>query len=125
LARESDYISVHAPLSPETKGLIGKKEIGLMKPSAIIINTSRGPVVDEEALAAALREGRIAAAGLDVFGVEPLPPFSPLRRLDNVTLSDHTGWYSEESVGELKTKAARNIALVLMGGKPPYPVNAV
>jgi D-3-phosphoglycerate dehydrogenase len=81
--------------------------------------------VDEEALAAALREGRIAAAGLDVFGVEPLPPNSPLRGLDNVTLSDHTGWYSEESVAELKTKAARNIALVLMGGKPTYPVNAV
>jgi D-3-phosphoglycerate dehydrogenase len=125
LARESDYISVHAPLSPETKGLIGEKEISLMKPSAIIINTSRGPVVDEEALAAALREGRIAAAGLDVFGVEPLPANSPLRGLDNVTLSDHTGWYSEESLGELKTKAARNIALVLMGGKPMYPVNAV
>jgi len=125
LARESDYISVHAPLSPETKGLIGEKEIGMMKLTAIIINTSRGPVVDEEALAAALREGRIAAAGLDVFAVEPLPPRSPLRELDNVILSDHTGWYSEESVGELKTKAARNIALVLTGGKPLYPVNAV
>ncbi|MGA2763358.1 MAG: C-terminal binding protein [Spirochaetia bacterium] len=125
LVGESDYISVHAPLSPETKGLIGEKEVGLMKPSAIIINTSRGPVVDEGAIATALREGRIAAAGLDVFGVEPLPPSSPLRGLDNVILSDHTGWYSEESVGELKTKAAKNVALVLTGGKPLYPVNAV
>ena len=125
LARESDYISVHAPLSPETKGLIGEKVISIMKPSAIIINTSRGPVVDEGAIAMALREGRIAAAGLDVFGVEPLPSGSPLRGLDNVILSDHTGWYSEESVHELKTKAAKNVALVLAGGRPLYPVNAL
>lgn len=125
LVRESDYISVHAPLSHETKGLIGEKVIGMMKSTAIIINTSRGPVVDEEALARALREGRVAAAGLDVFEEEPLPSRSPLRELDNVILSDHTGWYSEESVGELKTKAAKNVASVLAGGKPLYPVNVV
>ena len=115
LAAESDYISVHAPLSPETKGLIGEKVISLMKPSAIIINTSRGPVVDEEAIATALREGRIAAAGLDVFGVEPLPPSSPLRGLDNVILSDHTGWYSEESVGRTKDKSGEERRLGAYG----------
>lgn len=125
LVRESDYISIHAPLSHETKWLIGEEMIANMKPTAILINTSRGPVVNEEALARALRDGRIAGAGLDVFAEEPLPSQSLLRELDNVILSDHTAWYSEESVGELKTKAARNVALVLAGGKPLYPVNAV
>jgi D-3-phosphoglycerate dehydrogenase len=124
LLRESDFISVHVPLSPETRGLIGEKEIGLMKPSAILVNTSRGPILDEKAIADALRSGRIAAAGLDVFETEPLEPASPLRMLENAALSDHAGWYSEESMAELKTKAARNVAAVLAGGKPLYPVNA-
>ena len=80
-------------------------------------------MVDEAALAAALRAARIAGAGLDVFDVEPLPPDSPLRQLDSVVLSDHAGWYSEESVVELKTKAALNVAAVLVEGKSTYPVN--
>ena len=94
-----------------------------MKKSAFLINTSRGPLVDERALAQALAQGRIAGAGLDVFESEPLPADSPLRKLENVTLSDHAGWYSEESVVELKTKAAQNVAAVLAGGRPAYPVN--
>lgn len=125
LLRESDYVSVHVPLGPETRGMIGAREIGLMKPAAILVNTSRGPVVDERAVAAALAERRIAAAGLDVFETEPLAADSPLRRLENVVLSDHAGWYSEESVPELKSKAARNVAAVLAGGKPAYPVNSI
>ncbi len=125
LLAESDYISIHAPLSDETRGMIGRKELGLVKKTAILINTSRGPIVDEDALADAVRDGKIAGAGLDVFRIEPLPADSPLKDLDRVILSDHTGWYSEESVVELKTKAARNVAAVLAGGKPAYPVNAV
>ena len=123
LLKNSDYISVHAPLNDGTQGLIGSRELSLMKKTAILINTSRGPLLEEKAVAEALANGKIAAAGLDVFEAEPLPTESPLRQLDNVILSDHTGWYSEESVTELKTKAAQNVLAVLNGGKPIYPVN--
>lgn len=124
LLRESDYVSVSVPLKPETKGLLNRQTLGLMKPSAVLINTARGPVVDEEALCQALREGRPAAAGLDVFETEPLPDDSPLRQLDNVILSDHAGWYSAEALASLKTQAARNIALVLTGKPPISMVNS-
>jgi len=125
LLAESDYISVHVPLTAETRHMIGAKELALVKPGAILVNTARGPVLDERAVAEALRKGRLAGAGLDVFEDEPLPAASPLRQLDNVIFTDHAGWYSEESVVELKTKAARNAAAVLAGGRPPYPVNDV
>jgi len=123
LLKNSDYISVHAPLNDGTRGLIGSRELSLMKKTAILVNTSRGPLLEEKAVAEALANGKIAAAGLDVFEAEPLPAESPLRQLDNVILSDHAGWYSEESVTELKTKAAQNVLAVLNGGKPIYPVN--
>jgi D-3-phosphoglycerate dehydrogenase len=123
LLKESDYVSVHAPLSPETRGLIGARELGMMKPGAILVNTARGPVVDEKALADALSRGRLAAAGLDVFSEEPLPADSPLRNLENVLLTDHCGWYSEESMVELKSKTASNALEVLKGGRPLYSVN--
>jgi D-3-phosphoglycerate dehydrogenase len=125
LLRESDYISIHAPLTEETRGMIGEKEISLVKPNLILINTSRGPLLQEAAVAAALSDGRIGYGGLDVFESEPLSGESPLRKLDNVILSDHSGWYSDESLVELKTKAARNVLEVLQGGKPAYPVNSV
>jgi D-3-phosphoglycerate dehydrogenase len=123
LLEEADYVSVHAPLNAETRGLIGTGELALMKKTAILVNTSRGPLLDEEAVAEALAEGKIAAAGLDVFETEPLPPESPLLKLDNAVLSDHAGWYSEESLAELKSKAARNVLAVLKGESPIYPVN--
>jgi D-3-phosphoglycerate dehydrogenase len=123
LLKDADYVSIHAPLSDETRGLIGNRELALMKKTAILVNTSRGPLLVEKAVADALAAGKIAAAGLDVFESEPLPPESPLLKLDNVTLSDHAGWYSEESVAELKTKAAQNVLSVLKGDKPIYPVN--
>ncbi len=125
LYRESDFISLHVPLTKETRGMISVREIGVMKKTAVIVNTSRGPVIDERALMAALLEGRIAGAGLDVFEKEPLPAESGLMKMDNVVLSDHASWYSEESVVELKTKAARNVAAVLSGEKPHYPVNEI
>jgi len=125
LLTESDYVSVHAPLSGETRGLIGKDELALMKSSAILINTARGPLIDEAALTAALSSGLLHYAGLDVFHSEPLAVDNPLMKLDNVILSDHAGWYSEESKAELKTRAAENIAAVLRGGRPVYPVNTL
>ena len=122
LCRESDFISVHAPLLPATRGMIGAEQFKLMKPTAGLINTSRGPLIDENALAVALKTGEIACGAIDVFGNEPLEADSPLRELENITLSDHAGWYSEESMVELKTEAANNIAHTLTTGKPKYPV---
>ncbi len=125
LLARSDFVSVHVPFTQQTKALIGEREIEAMKPEAILVNTARGPVIDESALGRALTEHRLGGAGLDVFEKEPLPLESTLRTLDTVILSDHTGWYSEESVVELKTKAARNVAAVLAGGAPLYPVNHI
>jgi D-3-phosphoglycerate dehydrogenase / 2-oxoglutarate reductase len=125
LLAQSDYISVHVPLTAETRHFIGAPQLSAVKRGAILVNISRGSVLDEEAVAEALRDGRLSAAGLDVFEKEPLPAASPLRALPNVILTDHAGWYSEESERELKTKAAQNVAAVLAGGPPPYPVNSV
>lgn len=125
LIKNADYISIHASLTEETIGMIGEKEFQQMKSSCILINTSRGPLVNGEDLYTALKEGDIAAAGIDVFETEPLPAGSPLLSLDNIILTDHTAWYSEESIVELKTKAARNILAVLKGEAPVYPVNTL
>jgi D-3-phosphoglycerate dehydrogenase len=92
LFRQADFVTVHLILSARTRGLVGAEELGLMKPSAYIINTSRGPIIDEAALLSALREKRIAGAGLDVFDVEPLPVDHPLRKMDNVVLTPHLGY---------------------------------
>ncbi len=122
LCKQSDYISLHAPLLESTKGLIGKEQLSLMKKTAILINTSRGGLIKEDELIQALKDKTIANAGLDVFQNEPLEESSELRNLDNVILSDHAGWYSEESMSELKRKAAQNIADTLINGKPLYEV---
>src|SRR5205807_8814151 len=92
LFRQADFISIHVVLSQRTRGLVGGKELGLMKPTAYIINTSRGPIIDEAALLAVLRDKKIAGAGLDVFDVEPLPTDHPLRKMDNVVLTPHLGY---------------------------------
>ena len=97
LFRRADFLSVHLQLSPRTRGLIGAKQIALMKKSSYLINTSRGPIVDEAALLAALRNKRIAGAGLDVFDVEPLPLDHPLRKLDNVVLTPHLGYVAAQN----------------------------
>jgi len=122
LCRQADFISVHAPLLPSTRGMIGAKQFSLMKKTAIIVNTSRGPLIDETAIVDALKAGKIACAGLDLFATEPLSMDSELRKLDNVTLTDHAGWYSEEAMVDLKTKAAQNIVDTLTTGKPKYLV---
>jgi D-3-phosphoglycerate dehydrogenase len=97
LFRKADFLSIHVQLSDRTRGLIGGRELGLMKPGAFLINTSRGPIVEEAALIAAVRDKRIAGAGLDVFDVEPLPVEHPLRKLDNVVLTPHLGYVAEQN----------------------------
>jgi len=92
LFRQSDFVTIHVVLSQRSRGLVGAKELALMKPSAYIINTSRGPIIDEGAILAALRDEAIAGAGLDVFDIEPLPVDHPLRKLDNVVLTPHLGY---------------------------------
>ena len=123
LLAESDAISIHVPLSPETRNLIGARELARMKSTAFLINTSRGGIVDEQALAAALKEGRLGGAAFDVLGVEPPPPDHPLRKLPNVILTPHLAFYSRESVIELQTKAAEEVARALKGEPPRSPVN--
>ena len=118
LCREADVITLHAPLTPQTRGLIDARRLRLMKPTAILVNTARGPIVDEQALLEALQQGRLLGAGLDTFTQEPLPPTHPLRLLDNVVLTDHTAWYSEESLQELQRRAAEEVARVLRGMPP-------
>jgi phosphoglycerate dehydrogenase-like enzyme len=95
LFREADIVSIHLVLGERTRGLVGAAEFALMKPSAFLVNTSRGPIVDEAALIAALRENRIGGAGLDVYDVEPLPADHPLRTLDNAVLAPHLGFVTE------------------------------
>ena len=97
LFRQADFVTVHVQLSDRSRGLIGAKEIGVMKPSAYIINTSRGPIIEEAALLAALQEKRIAGAGLDVFDTEPLPLDHPYRNMDNVVITPHLGYVSVQN----------------------------
>jgi D-3-phosphoglycerate dehydrogenase / 2-oxoglutarate reductase len=123
LLAESDAVSIHVPLSPETRNLIGKRELARMKPTAFLINTSRGGIVDEQALAEALKAGRLGGAALDVLSVEPPPPDHPLRQAPNIILTPHLAFYSRESVIELQTKAAEEVARALKGEPPRSPVN--
>jgi phosphoglycerate dehydrogenase-like enzyme len=117
LFRQSDFITIHVVLSPRSRGLVGAREIALMKPSAFIINTSRGPIIDEAALLAALRDKKIAGAGLDTFDVEPLPLDHPLRKMDNVVLTPHLGYVSEQNYKNYFAGVAEDIRGFL-DGKP-------
>ncbi len=123
LLRESDYISVHAPLTEKTRHMFGGEQFAKMKPTAIFVNTSRGGLVDTAALAEALEKGTIAWAGIDVHEQEPVPKDYPLLKMPNAVLSDHKGFYSEESLQELQRKAAACAAEVLMGRTPKSVVN--
>jgi D-3-phosphoglycerate dehydrogenase len=118
-----DYLTLHVPLLDSTRHLINANRLALMKPTAVIINTSRGPVVDEAALVDALRDGRLAGAGLDVYETEPISPDNPLRTMENVVLSSHAAWYSEDSLRDVKVKAARAVADILQGEVPESVVN--
>ena len=123
LLRDSDILSIHTPLTEETYHIIGERELRMMKPTAYLINTSRGPVIDEKALCRALSEGWIAGAGLDVMEKEPPDRDNPLLKLDNVVITPHYGSYTEEAYHELKVKVAENAAACLRGELPKYLVN--
>jgi D-3-phosphoglycerate dehydrogenase len=118
----SDIVSLHLPLTDETRGIIGAEALSRMKPGAILVNTSRGPLVDLDAVGDALKTGTIGAAGLDVFDVEPLDA-SRIEGVPNLIITPHMAYYSEEALAESQRKAATQVIKVLTGEKPDYQVN--
>jgi len=122
LLKESDVITIHVPLSPNTRGLIGEKEIAMMKPGALLVNTARGPLVSEQALIKALESGHLGGAGLDVYDIEPLPLDHPLRRFENTILLSHRGYATVEILRQRYQQAMENI-LAFMDGKPLPLIN--
>ncbi len=123
LLRASDFVSLHCPLTDETRGLIGANELHAMKPTAFLINSARAPIVVETALVQALRERWIAGAALDVFPSEPPPPDHPLLTMDNVLLAPHVGSFTRESVVRMSVESAAQVLQVLRGERPPNLVN--
>ena len=121
ILQKSDIVSLHLPLTAQTRGMIGEAELAKMKPGAILVNTARGEIVDEAALVAALRSGQLAAAGLDVFATEPVADDNPLLALDNVIVSPHVSWYTADTMERYLTQAIRNCRR-LADGKAPYSV---
>jgi D-3-phosphoglycerate dehydrogenase len=122
LLSESDIVTLHVPLTPQTEHMIGAKELEKMKPTAILINTARGKIVDEAALIDALKKKKIAGAGLDVFEKEPLPMDSPLLEMHNVVLTPHIAFLSEESLDECTYISIENVEMFIKG-KPQNVVN--
>lgn len=123
LCREADLVSLHAPLTAQTRHLIDARRLALMRPTAIVVNTARGGLVDLDALYDALSAHRLLGAGLDVFDPEPPDRTHPLFTLDNVVVSNHIGWYSEESMRELQRKAAEEAVRALRGEPPRHWLN--
>lgn len=123
LLRESDFVTLHVALTPETHHLVSRREFGLMKPTAVLVNASRGPVVDTDALVAALQTGEIFAAGLDVTDPEPLPASHPLATLPNAVVVPHTASGTVQTRDAMAVLAARNLLAVLNGDMPPVCVN--
>ncbi len=124
LLKTSDYVSVHAPLLPATRGMLNASAFSKMKKGAYVVNTARGPLIDEPDLIAALDSGQVGGAGLDVVAAEPLAKDSQLLGRDNVIISPHTAFYSIEALNELQTKCATDVARVLSGEKAVYPISA-
>lgn len=123
ICREADLISLHAPLTQGTRKLIDARRLALMKSTTILVNTARGGLVDLDALHAALASGRILGAGLDVFDPEPPDPSHPIFALDNIVVTNHIGWYSEESMRDLQRLAAEEVVRVLRGEPPRHWLN--
>jgi D-3-phosphoglycerate dehydrogenase len=124
LFREADVVSIHTPLTPETRHAVGAAELAAMKPGAILVNTARGPLVDTVALAHALRDGRLGGAGLDVYEEAPLPADHPLRGCDNVVLTPHSAAYTEEALAEVRKRALDDALRLLHGERARDPVPA-
>ena len=125
LIRSSDVLSLHVPLLDSTRNIIDAPALAAMKPGSILVNVSRGGLVDEAALAAAVASGHLFGAGLDAFAHEPLEPSSPLRAVDGIVLTPHAGHWSEESWAEVRRRVLEEAARVLRGERPQHPVNAV
>ena len=123
LLERSDYVSVHTPLNPDTRHLVGPAELERMKPTAYLINTSRGPVVDQDALVAALDAGQIAGAGLDVFEREPLKAESPFARMENVVLMPHSASYSDQSFEGMRRRVGETVVGLMEGRWPQFVAN--
>jgi D-3-phosphoglycerate dehydrogenase len=123
LLQNGDFISIHAPLVESTHMLIDESKLRSMKPTAYLINTARGKIIDQDALVLALKNGWIAGAALDVFTPEPLPQDHPLLSMPNVITTPHTAFYSEEALLDLEIHAAENVAMALSGHRPPFIVN--
>jgi D-3-phosphoglycerate dehydrogenase len=123
LLAESDYVSIHCPLTPETRHLFSEETLARLRPTAALINTARGGIVDTAALIEALQMGLLAAAGLDVLETEPIDPASPLLRMEQVIVTPHAAWYSEEGRSDLKRRAAEEAVRVLRGERPRHCVN--
>lgn len=123
LLLQADFVSIHVPLTKETRSLIDAAALAQMKPTAILVNTARGGIVDEAAIAAALREGRLAGAGLDVIEDEPLQPGHALNGVPNLILTPHMAGVTEEAMMRMAQDAAEDIVRVLRGEPPKYPVN--
>jgi D-3-phosphoglycerate dehydrogenase len=121
--RDADYLSVHLPLTDETRAILDRAAFATMKPGAIVVNTSRGAVIDESALAEALASGHLAGAGLDVFAEEPPAARHPLLHLPNVVVTGHIGFYSEESIEHMQRDAAEQVVQALSGRVPEFLVN--
>jgi D-3-phosphoglycerate dehydrogenase len=123
LLKNSDFISIHSPLTPETRGMIGERELHSMKKTAYIINTARGPIINETALYKALRSGWIAGAGIDVYEKEPPNSENPLFKLENVVLTPHIAYYTEEAIWRLEMSAVEEAVRILQGQLPRNLVN--
>ncbi|WP_067728911.1 C-terminal binding protein [Oceanobacillus damuensis] len=123
IMRNCDFVSVHVPLIDDTYHLVGVDELNMMKRNAYIINTARGPIIDEIALIEALKENKIAGAFLDVTEKEPLPSNHVLRTMDQVVLTPHAAWYSEDAFREIRQKAIMNVIEVAQGKLPTYHIN--
>jgi len=125
LWRESDFISLHTPLTDGTRQVVNAQALAQMKPTAFLINTARGPLIDEAALLQAVRSGQIAGAALDVLTLEPPPPDDPLLHEEKILITPHYAWYSEDANHDVRVRGAEEVVRVLRGEQPRCPVNAI
>jgi D-3-phosphoglycerate dehydrogenase len=125
LLRKSDFLTLHVPLTDETRRIIDARALTLMKPTAFLVNTARGDVVDVDALVSAVRAGTIAGAGIDVLPVEPPPPDHPILHEESILVTPHIGWASNESGHDVRERGAQDVVAVLRGDRPKYPANEI